>query len=123
MPGHKDWVHKAASDLKAARLLLVDEDTLPNSAYNAHQCAEKALKAYLVFNQRQVHKTHDLELLLKLCTEIHSEFINLKEDVKTLNPYVTDSRYLDDRFSIDQAEAEVAVKKAARILNFINKKM
>lgn len=115
MPGHKDWLHKAASDLKAAKLLLVDDDTLPNAAYNTHQCAEKGLKGYLVFNHRQVHRTHDLELLLKLCAEIHPEFIMLKEDVKFLNPYVTDSRYPDDRFSIDKEEADMAEKKAARV--------
>jgi len=123
MPGHKDWLYKAACDLKAARLLLSDDDTLPNAAFNTHQCAEKALKGYLVFNRKQIHKTHDLELLLKLCSEINTDFIALKEEVKFLNPYVTDSRYPDDRFSIDHDEANEAIKKATKIIKFINNKM
>ena len=110
--------------MKAARKLLKDDDdTLGNAAYNLHQCAEKALKGYLVFKQTRINKTHDLELLVKLCIEIEQDFIALKEEVKQLNPYATDSRYPDDYFKIDRTEVEEAILKTTKILNFVKKKI
>lgn len=120
MPRHEDWLKKAHSDLKMAKKgLRDDDDTLDCVVYHAHQCAEKALKSYFAFKEKAIERTHDLEYLLKICCEMDQEFLSLKEQVKTLNPFATLSRYPDDRFNINRQEAESAIKIAAKIFNFI----
>lgn len=65
MHEHEFWLGKAASDLKSARMLSADDDTADNALYHTQQCAEKAIKGYLVFRNQPVLKTHDLEILIK----------------------------------------------------------
>jgi len=57
MPGIKDWLQKASSDLKLATKSLGDDETLDPAAYLTHQCAEKSLKAFfiLIGSQSQRH--------------------------------------------------------------------
>ncbi len=119
MPGHKDWLRKALSDLKMARKGLVGDDELDCVVFHAHQCAEKTLKAYFVFKRLAVERTHDLEFLLKLCREHNAYFSALENDVIRLNPYGMFSRYPDDHFFVKRHEAEEALKIAKKIFEFV----
>ena len=66
MPGVKNWIAKASGDLKSSKKLIKDDDdTLDSAAYFTQQSAEKALKAYLIFKNQPIPRTHDLEKLLK----------------------------------------------------------
>ena len=65
MPGVKDWLKKASSDLKASKKLSDDDETLDCSVFHTHQCAEKALKAFIVFIQQAIPKTHDLRIFIR----------------------------------------------------------
>lgn len=122
MSGHDAWLEKALSDLRSAKKLSKDDDyTLDTAAYHTHQCAEKALKAYLVFNGQRVLRTHDLEKILELCSQYDMSFKRLLSDALDLLPYATYSRYPDDRFYIDREELLEAIKKAAGIFNFVKK--
>ena len=124
MPGVKDWIAKASGDLKAAKKLVKDDDdTLDSAAYFTQQTAEKAFKAYLIFKQQPVPKTHDLEKLLKDCMKHDNRFDHLREDAEVLAPYATYSRYPDDRFNIDREEVDEAIKRAERILRFVKAKI
>jgi HEPN domain-containing protein len=117
-------LQKALGDLKMAKKgMRDDDDTLDCVAYHAHQCVEKSLKAYFVFSGKVIERTHDLEFLLKLCCEEDFDFIALKNEVKKLNPFATQSRYPDDRFSIDRQEAEDAIKMAKKAFDFVLKKI
>lgn len=122
MSGHKAWLEKSLSDLRSSKKLSKDDnDTLDTAAYHTQQCVEKALKAYLVFKKQHVPRTHDLEKLLELCAQHEISFKKLLSDALDLLPYATYSRYPDDRFFIDREEILGAIKKAARILNFVLK--
>ena len=124
MPGHKDWLIKATSDLKLARKgMRGDDDTLDGVAFLTHQCIEKALKAYLVFRRAGIKKTHDLELLVELCAIFDYDFNGIMRDIENVNPYAVYSRYPDDRFFIDCKEALQAIKCAAKVLRFVTKKI
>ena len=124
MPGVKDWIAKASGDLKSSRKLIKDDDeTLDSAAYFTQQSAEKALKAYLIFKQQPVQKTHDLDKLLKNCLTHDSAFDRLREDVDVLSPFATYSRYPDDRFHIDRKEVDEAIKRAEKILKFVKAKI
>lgn len=66
MPGVKDWLKKASSDLKASKKLSDDDETLDCSVFHTHQCAEKAFKAFKAFIvsvHQAIPKTHDLGLI------------------------------------------------------------
>lgn len=124
MPGAKDWIAKASGDLKSSRKLIKDDDeTLDSAAYFTQQSAEKAFKAYLVFKQQPVPRTHDLEKLLMGCIKHDSTFDRLREDAELLSPYATYTRYPDDRFNIDREEAVGAIKCAEKILKFVKAKI
>ncbi|KKQ33626.1 MAG: HEPN-type nucleotidyltransferase, antibiotic resistance related protein [candidate division TM6 bacterium GW2011_GWF2_37_49] len=124
MPGHSDWLKKAQSDLKMARKgLKDDDDTLDCVVYHAHQCAEKALKSFYVFNGKFVDRTHDLEYLLKVCCDMNIDFLSLKDCIKKLNPFAVLSSYPDDRFNIDRSDAEGAVKLAKHVYDFVKAKI
>jgi len=123
MPGLKDWLAKASGDLKAAKILSCDTDLLDIAAYLTQQCAEKALKAYLVFCHQVIPKTHNLKFLVEQCSKRDSAFQQLLNDALTLDPYGSYSRYPDDRFSINQEEIKEAIDKATKILSFVNKKI
>lgn len=124
MPGVKEWVAKASYDLMAARKLIKDDDyTLDMAAYSTQQSVEKALKAYHVFKQQKVPKTHDLEKLLASCMKNDGTFDILRGEAELLSPYATYTRYPDDRFNIDREEALEAIKCAERVLKFVKTRL
>ncbi|WP_342452697.1 HEPN domain-containing protein [Thermococcus stetteri] len=49
------------------------------AAFHAQQCAEKALKAFLVWSGKPLKKTHDIGELIILCSQIDKEFMKLFE--------------------------------------------
>ena len=63
-----EWVTKAESDLRAAIYLLEPRPKPPTDAvcFHAQQCAEKYMKALLVFRGTDFPKTHDVEQLSAL---------------------------------------------------------
>ena len=124
MPGVKDWIVKAVSDLKSSRKLVKDDDdTLDTAAYHTQQSAEKAFKAYLIFKGVPILKTHDLEKLLMACMKHDSAFEQLRDNAEALSSYDTYARYPDDRFDIDREEVLEAIKHAETILKFVKNRV
>ncbi len=97
MRRHDIWLSKAERDLKsafkAAQSNDYDDDTLDAAVFHAQQCIEKALKAFLVYKKQPLKKTHDLEFLLKVCSDIDSEFMSLFVYIVNLDPYYFEFRY------------------------------
>lgn len=65
----RKWVYYAEEDLRLAKQGLKISSSCPYRliAYHAQQCAEKYLKAYLVFKQADFPYTHNIRSLIKLC--------------------------------------------------------
>jgi HEPN domain-containing protein len=62
------WIIKAQHDLGAARLLIQsNKPYLDIVVYHCQQSGEKALKAYLTYQDVIFPKTHSLNILLDLC--------------------------------------------------------
>jgi len=124
MPEHNAWLVKAHSDLKSARKLFKDDDeTLDTAAYHTQQCAEKTLKAFLVFGHQTPPKTHDLEKLLERCVALDQSLKLLADDIITLIPYATYSRYPDDYFEIYRSDVEAAIAIAQKVFKLISTKI
>jgi len=106
------WINKAKSDLNAIRLCLKANESLDVAVYHAQQVVEKAFKAFLIFHNKQVKKTHDLVNLVEQCVKIDYSFVQLNEYAFNLNGYATYARYPDDFFIIDTEEATIAYKNS-----------
>ena len=124
MMGYEVWLYKAYNDLKSALKLLDGDDPIMDTAiYHTQQCAEKALKGYLAFKKEPLKKTHDIELLVEICSVIDSEFENLYECSENLTPYATAFRYPDIYLEPDYDEVYEAIGMAKEILEFVEKKI
>jgi HEPN domain-containing protein len=123
MQEHEAWLKKAHHDLKACKFLINDAEMIYIISYHAQQCAEKALKSFLIFHKHPIIKTHDLQKLLELCIKIEKTFEKIKLESITLIPYAIYSRYPDDKFYIDYQEASQAIQYAEKILNFVKVKI
>jgi HEPN domain-containing protein len=117
------WLVKARSDLKMALAGEKDPETLDGAVYHTQQCAEKSLKAYLVFKKQPVRKIHDLGILLESCVGLSRDFLELKELTRELNPYATYFRYPDDEMMPSPEDVTTAILAAQEILRFVETKI
>ncbi len=61
----RQWLYKADEDLNAVKTLLeIPSKDYFISAFHCQQAVEKYLKAFLVKNQIEFGKTHDIDALL-----------------------------------------------------------
>ena len=90
----REWLIRAENDLRVARFLLTMQDPPPESiGFHAQQCAEKALKAYLTFQQISFERRHDLSYLIDLCIPHEPDFAQFRILADMLTPYAVEFRY------------------------------
>jgi len=61
--------------------------------FHITQAVEKLLKSYIISGGKKIEKTHNLDYLHKVATEINASFIKIKNDCVLLNKYVPDIKY------------------------------
>lgn len=108
------WMVYAEDDLRLAQHGLTMSSSCPYRliAYHAQQCAEKYLKAYLVFNGIDFPYTHDIRKLLKLCAKEWTEKLGKAE---RLTPFSITTRYPGEDKAVTKAEALSAVEIASHV--------
>jgi len=118
------WREKAEHDFKAAEhaMELAHEGLTDIVCFHCQQCAEKYLKAFLLYRGVAFPRTHDLRLLLDLVpTEIT---LGLQRDqVVPLNRYVIEGRYPGDWEPITVAEAQAALEMAQAVRQAVLKQL
>lgn len=116
------WFEYAQVDLATAQHCTqhIHQSLIQSVCFHCQQCAEKALKGFLVFHKITPRRTHDLSLLLNTCAEIQSEFLQLRLDCITLNAFASDIRYPNGH-DIPGSEERRAVRCAQRIYEFVLK--
>lgn len=88
------WLRKAQHDLIAAQKLAKD---LPDIAiYHCQQCAEKALKGFLILHDRDPGKTHNIDTLLKEVGTIKPELPQELKEATRLSQYNQLYRYPEE---------------------------
>jgi len=110
------WIEKAGHDLKAAEhtMELAEEGLTDIVCFHAQQCAEKCLKALLLYRGVAFPRTHDLRLLMDLIPPEAALGVP-REQVIPLNRYAVEGRYPGDWEPITVAEAQRAVETAQAI--------
>ena len=89
------WMDKAEEDRLVVQQLL-DADSIAKGAIGFHcqQSAEKFLKAFLIFNEIDPARTHNIEFLIELCSSVNKEFSEV--DAGNLTDYGVEARYPGD---------------------------
>jgi HEPN domain-containing protein len=121
---YQKWVAKSFNDLESAKKLAKGENPiLDTDIYHCQQSAEKAIKAFLVFNDINFPKTHDLSLLVEFCINIDKDFDFIYDEAEFLTPLSTEYRYPDDVLEPSLDEFKEALKCANKVYDFIKFKL
>jgi HEPN domain-containing protein len=119
----KIWIGKAENDLKTAKdELNTQKPATDTICFHAQQCAEKYLKAFLIYHEIEFEKTHVLEDLISLATQIDNSFIELIKFGKKLTPYAVEIRYPLFEEPTEE-DAKEAIEMAEKIKDFILKRL
>lgn len=120
----RQWLTKAKRDLGSARRLMEgDEPYYDSAVYHCQQAAEKALKAYMVFNELPFDKTHNLSVLITISASVDPGFQQLLDAGDTLTPYATAFRYPGGLLQPERDEAASALDMAGSILKFVSERV
>lgn len=120
----KEWQKKADEDFESVKILLENYGIPAIICYHCQQVVEKYLKGYLVYNNVEFPKIHQLDLLLEETAKINKEFIDYADEVAPLNNYYIEARYpMDMKEDISIDEAKVAFEAASRIRDFVLSKI
>ena len=111
----RQWIAYADEDLRLAQYALQMESGCPCRliAYHAQQCAEKYLKAFLIYHREDFPYTHNILTLLELC-EKHADWVKDIEDAERLTAYAITTRYPGEDEQVTPAEAKKAVETATK---------
>lgn len=122
----KEWLSKADEDFSFASLTLRKIDAYFGLvAFHFHQAAEKFLKAYIVAHELEFSKIHNLLRLIEICAGQDPGFLELKLSATYLNRYYIEARYpmVNHYPSISREETNRAMEEAAKIADFVRKKL
>jgi HEPN domain-containing protein len=100
----KKWFEIAEHDMEAAQLIIEMKPLILDIAcFHCQQAIEKYLKAFLVYNNKVIERTHNLNLLQEQCSEIDRDFENYY--LNKINEFSVNVRYPDEYFLPDLEEA------------------
>jgi len=83
-------------------------------AYHAQQCAEKYLKAYLVFHKIDFPYTHNISSLLDLCAA-NADWTETLREAEELTPFAVTARYPGEDEEVTKEETLRAIEIASRV--------
>ena len=118
----RQWLLKALSDLESARQLASGQTPhLDTAIYHCQQCAEKAVKGFLVYQDHAPEWTHDVVRLIELAAMYKPEFIALLPHGAELVPYATAFRYPSEKSNLmpSQNQFDSAIVAAQIIFDFV----
>jgi HEPN domain-containing protein len=115
-----EWLDRAEHDLRVAEYVLSMPDAPPESiGFHAQQCAEKALKGFLISRRVPFERRHDLNYLIDLCMPHEPGFGQFRAAADELTPYAVEFRYPDAPSVVSLDSARTAVAIAERVYRFV----
>jgi HEPN domain-containing protein len=120
----QEWFAYSQNDLTSAHHLF--NNLYPKQSeiacYLSQQCAEKALKGYLLFKDTEPPRIHNLVELCQICMEFDNTFSEILDSCSDLTPYGVAVRYPNE-LAVDDIIAKLAINKADIIYKFCIKKV
>jgi len=120
----QEWFIYSENDLISARHLFHDlyPKQIQIACYLSQQCAEKALKGYLLYKNIEPPRIHNLVELCQMCMEFDNSFTEILDACSDLAPYGVAVRYPNE-LVVDDILAKLAIDKAQIIYNFCTGKV
>lgn len=121
----KGWILKAENDFKTGKDEMATSDPATDTVcFHMQQCVEKYLKAFLIFSNKEIRKTHDIGELIYMCIEVDPEFKKLfNAEADELTKYAVEIRYPDDLYFPPIEEARESIEITAKAKGFVLEKL
>lgn len=113
------WLKRADEDLEVIELLLEKDGPASTICFHAQQAAEKYLKGFLAYHEKNVRKIHNLESLVKDCESFDETFNELLNDAKFLTQFYVETRYPGDIPDFTMVESRRAFEATKRTKEFV----
>jgi len=119
----KNWLFRANEDIAVINSLYKSDPDLYASTIclHAQQAVEKFLKAFLVFNNIDFPRTHDVDFLLIECQKIDQDGFVI--DLGNLSDFGVSLRYPDDFYVPDKEETTLYRDIALQVKKIIDSKI
>lgn len=119
----KNWLFRAKEDIAVIDSLFMTDPVLYASTicFHAQQAVEKFLKAFLIYNDVDFPRTHDVDYLLLECQKIDPTNFNI--DLGSLSDFGVSIRYPDDFYIPDKEETTRYRDNAHTIRSIVEKKI
>ena len=123
-----NWLFYAEEDYQSAEIMF-RERFYNKVCFFSQQCVEKILKAYLLFHQQPLLRTHKIVDLLSCATQKGIVFKQFEEEALALDRYYIPTRYPDAVIGSlpeglpGKSHAAEAKEAAFRILEFVKSKL
>ena len=116
----QQWKEIADNDLHLADFSARNMWPVPFAiiCFHCQQAVEKYLKWFLILNNIEPPKIHDLEELEKLCETIQPKFSDIYEKCSILSGYAVQSRYPNE-MKVEKHDMDKALDYAKEIRDFI----
>jgi len=123
MRDHEYWLRIAEEDRMAIRSLSADAGPWRIVVFLASSAAEKYLKAFLAFHDRDPERTHDMNKLLIEGRTFDASLDELVSDCGHLSLFSVDSRYPEYEGDYDEVSARRAVAASDRVCMAIRERI
>lgn len=108
--------------MKTVRIMQEYDEVTEIVCFHCQQAVEKYLKALLIYNKNDnIPKTHNIDLLLNLCTKYDKDFIIYTGT--ELTTYAVDLRYPDTLYIPTKEQMEEAIELSNEIIKLCKKNM
>ena len=112
----RQWICKAAADLRAADVDLAASPPLVGDAlFHCQQAVEKIFKALLTWHDRPFRKTHHLEAIGETCLAVDPTLERAVDEAVPLTEYAWKFRYPGEAEEPGREEGEQALDLARRV--------
>lgn len=114
------WAEFAKNDLLVAKELDIEKHFVYRAILiHCQQAIEKYLKAFLLFENENISRTHDLLFLCKRCENYDRNFSLFEEELTWISVHYLESRYPDNFEDISIEEAKRSLEISIRFEKFI----
>ena len=121
----EEWISKADEDFEFAQINFKEEKPFhAQICFHFQQAAEKYLKAYIIANELEFTKIHDLSVLLNQCEKNDASFKKLIDECEYLTAFYIETRYpVHWPVHLTRQQTEKAYNAAKNIRSFTKQKL
>jgi HEPN domain-containing protein len=111
----EQWIERVEDDFENAKVVIRrNKPSIYGACFHAQQCAEKYMKAILVFKGKFFPMTHDLLILNNLLTQAGILMDITEDELDTLSSFAIATRYPCAKPTLEDAKEAIILAKTIR---------